>query len=87
MSARMYESPRPLTPTLQAKLKRVEARLTKKRRTQRIRIALQNIIDQLQRDREARRSASCGGGQHVPGLLVEVLDLATDFEVLMEEVG
>ena len=44
MSASMYESPRPLAPALQAKLRRIEIAVAKKQRIQRIRIALQNIV-------------------------------------------
>ena len=45
MSASMYESPRPLAPALQAKLRRIEIAVAKKQRIQRIRIALQNIVE------------------------------------------
>ncbi len=68
MSASMYESPRPLAPALQAKLRRIEIAVAKKQRIQRIRIALQNIVDQLERDREVRRRSALGAGDQMPRL-------------------
>ena len=56
MSASMYESPRPLAPALQAKLRRIEIAVAKKQRIQRIRIALQNIVE-LRGPSASRRAA------------------------------
>jgi hypothetical protein len=87
MSASMYASPRPLAPALQAKLRRIEVRLTRRRRIERIRTALQNIVEQLERDREARRRGALGAGDQTPGLLIEALNAATDFDMLVEKLG
>jgi hypothetical protein len=75
--------PRGLSPALAAKFDRMKAVSTKRQRIERIRLALQAIIDQLEREREARRIASVGGG--TPShLLAEVLGAVVDFEVLVE---
>jgi hypothetical protein len=74
-----------LSPELQRKSARIAIVVAKRRRIERIRTALQNIIDQLERDREVRRRASCGGGEHPSQLLIDAICLSEDFNTLIED--
>ena len=77
--------PRGLSPATQAKVDKILAGAPKRERIKRIRAGLQGLIDVGEREWDRRRTASVGGGDQAPKLLLDVIAIEADFDELMRE--
>lgn len=77
--------PRPLSADTLRKIDLAKRAVARRQRIERIRAGLQEIIEALEREQEARRLAAVGGNSP-SRLLIEALAASGEFDLLIEEI-